>query len=66
MIKGALTLPRKDEFWFDTAVALMKGKEKEILAEKGDRIKTIRCAKCGVERPESKYDCKCGYSSGGD
>jgi len=35
-MKGALTLPRKDEFWFDTAVALMKGKEEEILAEKGD------------------------------
>jgi len=27
---------------------------------------TIRCAKCGVERPESQYDCKCGYSLGGD
>jgi hypothetical protein len=35
-IKGALTLPRKDEFWFDTAVSLMKGKEEEILTEKGD------------------------------
>jgi hypothetical protein len=34
-MKGALTLPR-DEFWYDTAVALMKGKEEEILAEKGD------------------------------
>lgn len=34
-MKGCLTLPR-DEFWFDTAVALMRGKEAEILAEKGD------------------------------
>lgn len=36
-MKGAMVLPRnEDTFWFDTAVALMKGKEQEILAEKGD------------------------------
>lgn len=96
-MKGCLTLPRnEDTFWFDTAVALMKGKEQEILVEKGDRqildvikdakeardkkwkekgdiekipdrVNTIRCAKCGVERPETEYDChtiNCNY--GGD
>lgn len=47
-------------------------KAEEVRAEKGDiekpaRIKMIRCAKCGIERPESEYDChtiNCNY--GGD
>ena len=47
-MKGALTLPR-DEFWYDTAVALMKGKEEEILAEKGD-LNILRGLFCQRDR----------------
>ena len=36
-MKGALQMPKgEDTFWWDTAFALMKGQELEILAEKGD------------------------------
>ncbi len=48
MIKNALILPKGEEtFWWQTAVALMKGKEAEILAEKGNRqiLDVIREAK---------------------
>ena len=61
-MKGALTLPR-DEFWYDTAVALMKGKEEEILAEKGDRqiLDVIKDAKEARDKKCKETKCfSCG------
>jgi rubrerythrin len=60
-IKGALTLPRKDEFWFDTGIALFRGESEQATGP------LQKCGKCGHLYPESDYDCpNCGYSSGGD
>jgi len=73
-MKGATTLPRDDYFsnmLWKSMNAINKARAKEILAEKGDiekpKPKTIRCAKCGAERPETEYDChtiNCNYGMG--